>query len=108
MAPRPSRPTTVSTYIVERYWPHAPDTGLAEAAMASRNAAAEMAAEGRSVRFVDAFVARQDEIVLTVFEADSAVSVREASERAGQPFDRISLIERLSGRVTTQPELEGG
>jgi hypothetical protein len=57
---------------------------------------------------VDAFVARQDEIVLTVFEADSAVSVREASERAGQPFDRISLIERLSGRVTTQPELEGG
>ncbi len=108
MAPRPSQPAAVSTFIVERYWPHAPDTGLAEAATASRNAAIDMAAEGRAVRFVDAFVARLDEIVLTVFEADSAVSVREATERAGQPFDRISLIERLSARVTTGSEIEGG
>ncbi len=94
MATRPSQPIDASMFVVERYWPHAPEAGLVEATVAFRNAAVEMAADGRPVRFVDAFLARQEEIVLTVFEADSAESVRRP---ASEPASHSTASRRSSG-----------
>ncbi len=82
------------TFIVERYWPDATEQGLAEAAEAARRAAVVVSAEGRLIRLVDAFIAREDQVVLTLFEADSRASVREVTERAGLPFDRITEVDR--------------
>ncbi len=95
MAMRPvSQTGSRITFIVERYWPDVTEQGLAEATEAARRAAVAVSAEGGLVRLVDAFIARDDQIVLTLFEADSKASVREVTERAGLPFDRITQVDR--------------
>ncbi len=109
MAARPTPHVgTPSAFIVERYWPGATDQGLAEAADAVRRAALVLSAEGRFVRLVDAFVARADQVAFTLLEADSKGTVREASERAGLPFDRITQVDRPQHRGAAGTGCEGG
>jgi Nickel responsive protein SCO4226-like len=82
------------TYAVERYWPGVTEAALADAARSARRAATAMRAEGRRIRIVDTFVVRDEEMVMTVFEAGSAAEAQEAVERAGLPFDRITRLDR--------------
>ena len=98
MTERPTRAdTTTTTFAVERYWPGVTDVALADAADAARDAALAMAGEGLAIRFVDAFVARDDEVVLTLFEAPSRQIAQAAIERAGLPYDRITQLDRANG-----------
>ena len=108
MATRPvSQAGSPVMFIVERYWPDATEQGLAEAAEAARRAAVVVSAEGRLIRLVDAFIARDDQIVLTLFEADSKASVREVTERAGLPFDRITQVDRPHSHTTVDTQHQG-
>jgi hypothetical protein len=91
----PTRPPHV-TYVVERYWPGVTDEALRTSIDAACKAASHVASEGRSLRFVDAFVIAEDRVALTVFEADSRATVQEATRRAGLPYDRITRLDRPS------------
>lgn len=95
-------PTT--TFVVERYWPGVTDEAFAASAAAAREAARAMATEGKSLRFVDALLVVGEQVVLTVFEADTPATVRDATGRVGLPFDRITEVARWSrtrGRPST-------
>jgi len=68
------------TYLVECYWP-----GVSEREVADRVAHVS----GAQVTHVDSILVRDDEIVLCVFEGPSADAVRDATQRAGLPLERI-------------------
>lgn len=93
MAGRDSSQARV-TFAVERYWPGVTEPALVAAARATRRAATTMRAEGQRIRLVDTFVVRDEEVVMTIFEASSAAEARQAIERAGLPFDRITRLDR--------------
>lgn len=86
-----------TTFAVERYWPGVTNPGLVAAAAAARDAAKAMADAGLVVRFVDAFVARDDQVVVTVFEAASREAAQAAVDLAGLPYDRITQLDRARG-----------
>lgn len=76
------------TFLVECYWP-----GLTQAR--AEKAAARLAAGGPEIAFRSAIVVPADEVVLCLFEADSAAGVPELCRRAGLPCDRILQVTQL-------------
>ncbi len=98
-------PTT--TFVVERYWPGVTDEAFAASAAAAREAARSMTTEGKSLRFVDAILVLGEQVVLTVFEADTPATVRDATGRVGLPFDRITEVARWS-RTRSHPSTTTG
>jgi len=68
------------TYLVECYWP-----GVSERELAERVAHVS----GAEVTHLDSILVRDDEIVLCVFEGPSADAVRDATQRAGLPLERV-------------------
>jgi hypothetical protein len=77
------------TYLVECYWPGASEAQIAAAAQRAELAARDLSVVSGRVAHLRSLVVPQDEIVLCFFEADSTELVREASVRAGLPFERI-------------------
>ncbi len=78
------------TYLVEHYRPGLPLEDLRRAAGVIRAAVSAMEREGSPVRYLRSTIVPQDEAFLSVFQAASEELVREAYERAGVCFDRIS------------------
>jgi hypothetical protein len=89
MAPRDAE--QASSYLVEHYRPGTSVRNLSCWANRLRAAAAELAHEGKPVRFVRATIVPADDSLLCVFEADSEALVRTTYGRAGLEFERISV-----------------
>jgi hypothetical protein len=79
----------VPTYLVERYWPGVTSERLREALKRGRRVIEEMSAEGTRVREISCILVPGEEVVFTVYEGPSSLSVRHLNERAGIPVSRI-------------------
>ena len=90
MANRASR-AAQETFLVEHYRPGATVAELSEWAIRVRDVAAEMARDGRSVRYVRSTIVPGDESMLCLLEAADEALVRETYARAGIPCERISV-----------------
>ena len=87
-------PTPVSaTYLAECYWPGVTRTALTEAIGRAHAAAEQITRSGRGIRLVRSTFVPADEAVLSLFQAVSPEAVRDATEQAGFPADRISVAE---------------
>jgi hypothetical protein len=78
------------SFFVEHFCPGVRAYELRRAAARVRAAAAAMAKEGKALRCVSSTVIPNDESLLCLFEAPREELVREAYERAGVRFERIS------------------
>jgi hypothetical protein len=77
------------TFLVEHYWPGVTDASFVEAAARVRAGAEELAAEGRSIRFLHSTLIPEEESAFCVFAARSRADVVDAYDRAGEAFDRV-------------------
>jgi hypothetical protein len=81
-------PTSVPTFLVERYVPANHD--LRDAVMRAVRVAAELDRPGAPVRYLWSARIAADETWLCCFEAPDAGVVADLNRRAAFPFDRIS------------------
>jgi Protein of unknown function (DUF4242) len=79
------------TFVVEHYRPGLSDGELRQLAERVRDAVAAMGRAGRSIRYVSSTLVPEDDYFQTVVEATSERVVRDAHERAGVSFERISV-----------------
>jgi hypothetical protein len=79
-------------YLVEHYRPGLAVEGFRRRALQVRGAAAELAREGKAVRYLRSTIVPADEALLCVLEAADEKLVRETYARAGVPFERISAV----------------
>jgi hypothetical protein len=84
--------------VVERYVAGPPE-GLAAMSGRLRKAAAELAADGIEVRYLQSILLNGEESCLCLFEARSAAEVRMVNERAGLAYLRIVAATAASGQV---------
>jgi Protein of unknown function (DUF4242) len=80
------------TYLVEHYRPGLGVEGFRRCALEVRGAAAELAREGKAVRYLRSTIVPADEALLCVLEAADEELVRETYARAGVPFERLSAV----------------
>lgn len=80
------------TFLVEHYRPGKTADELGAWAGLVRDTTGEMEREGKPVRYLRATIVPTDESLLCVFEAASEQLVREAYDRAGIPFERITAV----------------
>lgn len=80
-----------ATYLVECYWPDVTDEKAEVVADRARHSAEELTREGTPVRYVGSILVPADEVVFYLFESPCGEAVREASERAEIPFERVTL-----------------
>ena len=78
------------TFLVEQYRPGFEIDRLRRTATEVRESAGELEREGKQVRFLRSTIIPADEALLCLLEAESEELVREAYDRAGISFDRIS------------------
>lgn len=90
------------TYLVERYLPALMPEGIEAHAEQEREVMARVSSDGVAVRYLRSTYLRQDELLFSLFEGPSLEVVREAMERAGVPFERITeaidLINERKGK----------
>jgi hypothetical protein len=84
-------------YTAKCYWPGVTEDALREAA----ERAQQQNADNRPV-FRGLLYLRGDDTALSLFEADSAASVKQASESVGMPCERVIAT------VWVAPDLRGG
>ena len=85
----------MAEYLVESYVA-SPDAVACDAGRV-REAVAELARAGMSIRFVRSIFVPEDETCLFLIEADSSEVVREVARRAALPFEHV---------VETAPETD--
>ena len=78
-----------NTYLVEHYWPGVTAAEFSAAAERVRSSAAELAGEGKHVRYLHSTLVPEDEAAFCVLAADSQALVEEAYARAGVRFERV-------------------
>jgi hypothetical protein len=96
---------TLETFLVEHYRPGLDTTELWTAVAAIRQATATRR-ERHAVRYLRSTVVPADEAFISVFEADSEQSVRDAYASAGLSFDRISKALEDDGLSPDRKELQ--
>ena len=84
-------------YLVELYLPRTGSDHLREAAVRARSAAEATSRDGPSVRYVRSIFVPDYEMCFHLYEAGSQEEVRDASTRAGIPFQRIVEAVPLKG-----------
>jgi hypothetical protein len=82
----------LETYLVEHYLPGLDADHLWRAVVAIRCAAEADGTTRRALHYVRSTVVPGDEAFISIFEAESEQSVRDAYARAGLSFDRISKV----------------
>lgn len=94
----PLEPDTLSTFLVERYWPGVDLSALRDALPRLEAAARAMTAEGRRVAHVGSILMPVDEVVFSLITAGDESVVRQLNERVDLPADRIArAIALLAG-----------
>ena len=79
-----------ATFLVESYWPGVSVERLEEELERVAAAADAMRAEGHRIEYRSCTLMPEDEVVLCLFDAESAAEVAELAARADLPSDRIS------------------
>jgi hypothetical protein len=92
------RDETWDTYLVEHYGPGSSAETLRGAVRDVRLATAEIAKQGRAIRYVRATIVPGDEAFMATFEATSEALVRDAYARAGVALARISRAIQPDGQ----------
>ena len=77
-------------FVVELYVSRVDDTTAWRSSERARLAAAEVNGEGTAVRYLRSILVPEDETCFYLYEAGSADAVREAVQRAGLRFERIT------------------
>ena len=86
------RDATWHSYLVEHYRSGSSVEALSRMLRDVQRSAAEMAGQGKRVRYLRSTIVPDDEAIMAVFEAASEGLVREACERAGLGAVRISHV----------------
>jgi len=84
-------------YLVECYWPGVDKEKLAGAALRTSEAAADLRQTGAEVEFLGSILVPADETVFCFFDGVEE-DVRQASSRAGLPFERVLELLRIGVR----------
>jgi hypothetical protein len=79
----------VTEFLIELYVPQTDRAAVAAAATRFRAAAAELAAEGRTVQLVRSIFVPADETCFLLVDGATADDVREAARRAAVPVDHV-------------------
>ena len=90
-------------YLVECYWPGVDEEKLAGAVLRTREAATDLRQTGGVVEFLGSILVPVDETVFCFFDGVEE-DVREASTRAGLPFERILESLRIGVRQEKEEE----
>jgi hypothetical protein len=77
-----------TSYLVECYWPGVSEEALVAAVRRTRSATSALRRHGRDVDFLGSILVPADETVFALFTGCEA-DVRDASTRAGLPFERV-------------------
>ena len=85
------------TYVVERYLPALMPEGLREHTEREREVMTRESSGTAGVTYLRSTYLRQDELLFSLFEAPSLEAVREANERAGLVYERITEAIDVSG-----------
>jgi len=91
------------SYLVECYWPGVNEEQLAALAGRAEQAARELRARGRELRFLGSILVPTDETVFCFFEGDER-DVRAVSKQAGVPFERVLESLRFDGDYRSKKE----
>jgi Protein of unknown function (DUF4242) len=91
-------------FLVEVYVPSSGAADVREAVARARASAAQLSAEGMSVRYVRAIFVPEDETCFHVFEASTSEAVRRAGERAAFPAQRIVQSVGIRPGIKIEPE----
>lgn len=83
-------PAARNTYLVEHYRPGISAEELRRCAARLRQTVNQIEREGGQVGYLSATIVPADDYFLSVLDAPSEQLVRDALERAGVPFERIS------------------
>lgn len=86
----------MSVFVVERDLPGITPDALAGAGLRAKTCAAEMTAEGTSVRWIRSYFLPEAEQTHCYFEAPNMESVREVNQRASIPFTSIYQVQELT------------
>ena len=84
------------SYLVECYWPGVSEEQVVAVADRAHEAACALRERGADVDFVGSILVPTDETVFCLFDGIEE-HVREASERAGVPFERVLESLRVDG-----------
>jgi hypothetical protein len=100
--------SSLTTYLVERYWPGVSPAELADAMTRARRSASTMRRQGKRIRYLQATLVPDQETVLCLMEAESADLVAELNERARIPYDRIAeaIAVEVSATSSARPRQE--
>jgi hypothetical protein len=79
---------SVTTYLVESYWPGVNEPALARASQRAREAASALRQRGADVELLGSILVPADETVFWLFSGREP-DIRAASEQAGVPFARV-------------------
>lgn len=80
---------SMTTFLVEHYWPGVTESGFSAAAESLRSASEAIAAAGGTLRYLHSTLVPEDEAAFCVFHASSRSLVEEAYARAGVRYERI-------------------
>lgn len=86
----------MSCFVVKRELPGITPEALSGAGARAKTCAAEMTAEGTSVRWIRSFFIPETEQTHCYFEAPNADAVREVNERANIPFQSIQEVQEMT------------
>jgi hypothetical protein len=93
----------VLTFMAECFWPDMSEAKVQAAGTRAGHAARAASRDGDAVRYLGAILIPADEVAFCLFEASSAQLVREISERAQIPFERILATVRLDATTPASP-----
>jgi len=79
----------MTEFLAEHYAPRTTAAAVGHVVDPVRHAAAELTAEGASVRLLQSIFVPADETCLLLFEAASIEAVRETARRAGLSFEHV-------------------
>jgi hypothetical protein len=85
-------------YVTECFWP-----GVRESDLRALDDRVHAHAAGKPVRYLGSLLMREDEVVLCLFEGDSA-AVRRVAEQAAIPFERILAAAQSPWPLVDSPE----
>jgi hypothetical protein len=85
----------VLTFMAECFWPDMTEAKVRKAGTRAGRAARAASRDGDAIRYLGAILIPADDVAFCLFEASSAQLVRETSQRAEIPFERILDTVRL-------------
>ncbi len=101
-----AQPRATPTFLVERYWPGVDEAAFSAVLPRLEQVARAMTKEGITVQHVGSLLMSADEVVFTVWAAESRAHVEAVNERAELPVDRIAPVITVGFEDGADPPLD--